>query len=261
MSSCHLDNAARMFSYCDATGGLRESFLGFSSTGLTGWWNHVTCWAALSAIAAGQRCQGNLPNSSGHGRGPFQQPQGFAAWKFRLEMRTVSAAHLSLSFFFKPSHWRLPLGISVGLNDLLLAGNDAWESVKIILPLGVFRSVRSWKPLEDQKISWLVMKRMISAPPPGWPAVGPCCLGWLDSFCFNACMYLFWTRIRGAARWKSKHYISQYSVCFVIQLSLCIIPPTTLHTVTFIKTPCSISRPHLLLQPGLTAVGKSFLLQ
>lgn len=101
MSSCHLDDAARMFSYCDAAGGLRESFLGFSSTGLTGWWNHVTRWAALSAVATGQRGHGNLPNSSGHGRGPFRQPQGFAAWKFRLEMRTVSAAHLSLSFFLK----------------------------------------------------------------------------------------------------------------------------------------------------------------
>lgn len=220
------------------------------------WLAELLCLPSPQDSGAKETCQISLDTDGGHFSSRRASLHGNLDWKWELSARLIS-----LSFFFKPSHWRLPLGISVGLNDLLLAGNDAWESVKIILPFGVFRSVRSWKPLEDQKISWLVMKRMISAPPPGWPAVGPCCLGWLDSFCFNACMYLFWTRIRGAARWKSKHYISQYSVCFVIQLSLCIIPPTTLHTVTFIKTPCSISRPHLLLQPGLTAVGKSFLLQ
>lgn len=69
---------------------------------------------------------------------------------------------------------------------------------------------------------------MISAPPPGRPAVGPCCLGWLDSFCFNACVYLFWTR------WKSKHYISQYSVCFVIQIGLRLIPPLQPSTLSLL---------------------------
>lgn len=193
------------------------------------WLAELLCLPSPQDSGATEICQIALDTDGGHFGSRRASLHGNLDWKWELSVLLIS---LSL-FFLKPSHWRLPLGISVGLNDLL-AGNDAWESVKIISPVGVFRSVRSRKPLEDQKISWLVTKRVISAPPPGWPAVGPCCLGWRDSFCCNACMYLFWTRIGGAARWKSKHYISQYSVCFVIQISLRVIPPPQPSTLSLL---------------------------
>lgn len=88
------------------------------------WLAELLCLPSPQDSGAKETCQISLDTDGGHFSSRRASLHGNLDWKWELSARLIS-----LSFFFKPSHWRLPVGISVGLNDLLLAGNDAWESV------------------------------------------------------------------------------------------------------------------------------------
>lgn len=112
-TKCHFWWAAEIFHITarqEARGNRSWASLQYlGAAGLTGWSDHVTGWAALSSVATGQKCHGDLPNSFRHGA--VFVARGLCATEIQTENENC---HLS-SFFTKPLHWFLPLWYLVAL--------------------------------------------------------------------------------------------------------------------------------------------------